>query len=89
MKRFIKDWDELLAYEKVFRILTMVFAVATMALVIMSLHDAVDMAIGQLCMGLMILCQGIFLWRKHRRKAISSFCSAAFIFLVVIVFAFL
>ena len=89
MNRLIRDWNELLTYEKVFRVLTLIFAVATMALAILSLLDKMDMEVVQLCLGFMILCQGIHFWRKHKRTAIFSLCAAAFIFLVVVVVAFL
>ena len=89
MKKLIKDWDELLPYEKVFRILTMVFAVATMAIAILSLCDADDMAIMEFCIGMTLLCQGVHLWRKQKGTAIFSLCTSVFILLVVIVLAFL
>ena len=89
MKRLIKDWDELLTYEKVFRTLTLVFAAATMVLAIMSFNDAADMAIMEFCSGMMLLCQGIQLWRKQKGTAIFSLCTSVFILLVVIILAFL
>ena len=89
MKKLIADWNELFTYEKVFRILTFVFAVATMVLAIMSLGDAANMALMEFCSGMMLLCQGIQLWRKQKGTAIFSLCTSVFILLAVMILAFL
>ena len=89
VKKLIKDWDELLAYEKIFRILTMVFAGTAVVVFFLYLLDKAEMAIMQLSIGLMILCQGIHLYRKHKKVAIISLCSAVIIMLAVIILAIL
>ena len=89
VEKLIRDWNELHTYEKVFRILTLIFAVATMVLGIMSLCDMVDGVILQFSSGLMILCQGISLWRKSKSTAVFSVCASAFVILSATIIAFL
>ena len=89
MKRLIRDWNELLTYEKVFRILTLIFAVALIGLAILSVCDRANIIIVDFCAGMMFLFQGISLWRKQKGVAIFDLCASAFAMLLVIVSAIL
>ena len=89
MNRLIRDWNELLTYEKVFRILTLIFAVALIGLAILSVCDRVNIITMELCAGMMLLFEGIGLWRKQKGVAIFNLCASAFIMLMVMVLAFL
>ena len=89
MNRLIRDWSELLTYEKVFHVLTLVFAVALIGLAILTVCDRVNIITMELCAGMMLLFQGIGLWRKQKRVAIFNLCASAFIMLMVMVLAFL
>ncbi len=78
------DWNDLLTYEKVFRILTLIFSVATLVLVILS--ETSEWNIGslvQLGVGLSCLCEAIHFWRK--KKGLAIFCMCVFIFAIVAV----
>ena len=88
MKEYSKDWDELLTYEKVSRILTMVFGVATIVLAILSESGSANMVIMHLCSGLMLLCQAISFWREHRGVGIFSLIASVFMLLTVLITTF-
>ena len=87
MKRFFKDWDELLTYEKFFSIIQSLFGVATIVLAIMWLCDIgneIKMTMAYLSLSLELLCWAVSSWRRQRGNATLRLClSVLFVLLCI------
>lgn len=79
MEKIKKAWAEFLPYERVFYVLGMVSALATVIFAAISFGWQNAVYIYQPAMCLMLVSQGGYSWRRSKKVAIFSFCAAGFV----------
>ena len=85
MKRWIKDWDDLLTYEKVFHMLGLIFSVTTIILAALSLLGLVPYWIMMFGLAAIQLCQAVYSWRNQRQIGILGLCAGTLVLAAMMV----
>lgn len=86
-KLFFKDWEELLAYERICRVLSLVLGIAAAVLsilAILQITEVLTISVELLpwcliLLGLENLSNAACTWKKSRSTAIISLCSGLFV----------
>ncbi len=89
MKRWIKNWDELYPYERLFHILTLVFSVITIFLAILTLFKVVQVWIPMLGLAAIQFCQAVYSWRKQREIGVFGLCAGTVVLAVMVSMLFM
>lgn len=89
MKRWIKDWDELCAYERVFRVLTFAFSAVTIILAVLALLRVVHPGLTLFGLACIQFCQAIYSWKKQREIGVFSLLAGTVVLAVMVSFLFM
>ena len=89
MKRWIKNWDELLPYERIFHILTLVFSVITILSAVLTLFKVIPLWAPMLGLAAIQFCQAIYSWRKQREIGIFGLCAGTVVLAEMVAMLFL
>lgn len=88
MKKWIKNWDELRPYERVFHMLTLGFSVITIILAILTLFKIVGLWVPMMSLACIQFCQAVYSWRKQREIGILGICAGTVVLLVMVTMLF-
>ena len=89
MKRWIKDWDELCGYERVFRIGTLLLSAVTIVLSLLVLVKVLPIWTALLGLAGVQFCQAIYSWNNQRNISLFSLFSGTVVLAVMVAMLFL
>ena len=89
MKRWIRNWDELYRYERIFHMASLVCSAITILLAVLTLLKIVPLWIPMLGLAAVQFCQAVYSWRKQREIGILGICAGTVVLVVMIVTFFL
>ena len=84
MKRWIKNWDDLYPYERVFHLLSLAFSAITIVLAILTLFKVMQVWVPMLGLATIQFCQAVYSWRKQRDIGIFGLCAGTVVLAVMV-----
>lgn len=84
MKRWVKDWDELRPYERVFHMMSNGFSVVTIVLALLSLFGVIHYWPAMLGLACVQFCQSVYTWRSQREIGIMGLCAGTVVLAVMV-----
>lgn len=88
MKRWVKDWDKLRPYERVFHMLTNFFSIVTIILAVISLFEVVHYWTALLSLACVQFCQAVYTWRSQREIGIMGLGAGTVVLAVIVAMLF-
>ena len=88
MKRWIKEWDDLLPYERVFRLMMDFFSAITIIMAVLALFRVIHYWPAMLGLACVQFCQAVFTWRSQRQISIMGLGAGTVVLVVMVTMLF-